>query len=157
MIVENIKEAKRVKATFLIIPVIFTLIALTIIFLELKNGYWFVGILAVIMVLIFIAISLMQFRYFYCEISPKILLFRFHGVEPMNSEFKSYKIKPEQFKGYKISKVMFGMVPKITIYVTMRGEIAKYPPISISALTKEQRASLEQGLTLLSKINRANN
>ncbi|HOG19614.1 MAG TPA: hypothetical protein PKW37_04150 [Salinivirgaceae bacterium] len=64
-------------------------------------------------------------------------------------------MKPELFRGYKVTKTMFGLVPKITIYVSMRGEIAKYPEISISALTKAQRETLEQGLTYLAKINQA--
>ena len=156
MIVESTKEAQRVKTIFLIIPVVFALIAIIALFLELKNGYWIIGISAAVMAVAFAALSIMQYRYFYCEISQKSLLFRFHGVGPLNKEFKAYQIKPELFRGYKIKKTMFGLVPKITIYVSMRGEIAKYPEVSISALTKAQREALEQALTHLANINKAN-
>jgi hypothetical protein len=156
MILENIKEASRVKSIFMIIPVIFTVAALTIILLDVENGYWIVGGMAAVMVMVFISITLMQYRYFYCEISQQRMLFRFHGLGPLNSDFKSYKIRPEQFKTYKIDTVMFGLVPRLTIFVRVRGEVAKYPPISISALTKEQREQLEKGLSLLETINKSN-
>ena len=101
MIVENTKEAQRVKTIFLIIPVVFALIAIIALFLELKNGYWIIGISAAVMAVAFAALSIMQYRYFYCEISQKSLLFRFHGVGPLNKEFKAYQIKPELFRGIK--------------------------------------------------------
>jgi len=154
MIVENIKEAQRVKTTFLIIPAVFALVAIIVLFLELKNGYLMIGVLAAVVGVIIIALSLMQYRYFCCEISQNLLQFKFHGVGPFNKEFKTYQMKPELFRGYKIKKTMFGLVPKITIYVIVRGEIAKYPEISISALTKAQREALEQGLTYLANINK---
>jgi len=155
MIVENIKEAQRVKTIFLIIPTLFVLLFVIVMLLELKEKLLIIGISAAVMCVILIALSLMQYRYFYCEISQKLLQFKFHGVGPFNKEFKTYQMKPELFRGYKVTKTMFGLVPKITIYVSMRGEIAKYPEISISALTKAQRETLEQGLTYLAKINQA--
>ncbi len=155
MILENIKEARRVKTIFFSIPTVFALASLAIIYLEIKDGYWIVGAMAAVVVLVFIAISLKQYHYFYCEISPQKMLFRFHGLGPLNGEYKTYKIKPEQFKTYKIDTVMFGLVPRLTIFVTVRGEVAKYPPISISALTKDQRVQLEKGLTLLETINKS--
>lgn len=151
MIIDNTKKAKLIKSVFLFIPLIFTVVALSIIFLDIKNGYYIIAVLAAVMIIMFIAISIKQYRYFYCEITPQKIEFRFHGLGPLNSYFKSYKIKPEHFKGYKITKTTMGLVDKITIYVVVSGEVAKYPPISLSALSESERKTLVNALSNIGK------
>ena len=64
MIVENIKEAQRVKTIFLIIPTLFVLLFVIVMLLELKEKLLIIGISAAVMCVILIALSLMQYRYF---------------------------------------------------------------------------------------------
>ena len=153
MIIENRKKARQIKMVFLFVPLLFTVVLLAMVLMELSWGFWVVMGVAILMVLLFIVMMLMQYNYFFCEINNDKLIFKFHGLAPLNKEYKTYKIKTQNFKSFNINSSMFGLIKKLTIFIVVeKNKIAKYPPVSISALSSEQEKQLVNALASLEKV-----
>lgn len=54
----------------------------------------------------------------------------------------SYEIPKEQFLKYELNRSRFGLWEELTLYRITGQKVAKYPPFSISSLTKDQRENL---------------
>jgi hypothetical protein len=69
-----------------------------------------------------------------------------------SAKHKSIEIPLADFIGFEITTSFNGLKKGLVLFQKMKGKKAKYPPISISALKKEQIAELEAFLKGLSKI-----
>ncbi|MDD4745768.1 MAG: hypothetical protein PHW19_00670 [Salinivirgaceae bacterium] len=154
MIIENTKQASKIKLFFMLIPVVFTASILALLLLEIPNYFWHVVALGTFMVIMFVVLSLLQFNYIHFEQTPQKILFRFYGIGPLNKKYQTFKINPPLFITHKIERDIFGLVPKLYLYVSIKNEIAKYPPISITGLSKNQRQQLINALTALETMNK---
>jgi len=152
MIIENIKKAQRIKAIYMLCPLIFTISLVVLILLDISWGFWVVMGIAILMVLLFLGLKLMQYNYLHCEIDHFKIVFKFYGLGPMNKEYKTIKIQPQSLKTFKIKSTMFGLVKNLVLTVIVqKNKIANYPPLSISGLSKKQEDELVIALNSLIK------
>ena len=155
MILENIKNARRIKAIFVFIPLVFVISVVALLLLNINWGFWLILAIAILMILLFIIVSIMQYNYFFCEIDKDKMIFKFHGLGPMNKEYKTIKIHPNHFKTFQINHRFFGLVEQLVLFVVVKNnQVAKYPPISISALSTEEKENLKKELSLFEKKNK---
>jgi hypothetical protein len=84
--------------------------------------------------------------YFYFDDSKDVLVFRFYPVGIFNSKKNSAQIPKQQFVKFEIEKYFFGMEEKLILYQNYRNKVAKYPPITLSAVDKADREKLKNTL-----------
>jgi len=112
--------------------------------------------------LIFILIGLYLFYYFwglicgyhyfyYSDLSPSKLVFRYYSLAPLSKRQNSVEIRKEEFYKFAFEEKMFGLRKYLILYQITGKGIAKYQPISISLLNKNQKQDLSVSLTYFQK------
>ncbi|MCE5347363.1 MAG: hypothetical protein LLG13_13900 [Bacteroidales bacterium] len=74
------------------------------------------------------------------------IVFRYFTTGIVGGKKNSIEIKKTSFKGYKVESKLFGLVQSITLFQQFREGVAKYPPVYISALTKEEKTKIIRSL-----------
>jgi len=69
----------------------------------------------------------------------EMLILRYYPLSIFNHKKNSIEIPKTQFLKFELNKFFFGMEEKLIVYQNYRNKIAKYPPISLSALSKKDR------------------
>ncbi len=70
------------------------------------------------------------------------LIFRYFSLSIFNRMKSSIEIPKNEFEKYDISKSAYGMKEKIIFFRKTKQGIAKYPPVSITALSKQEKEKL---------------
>jgi hypothetical protein len=78
------------------------------------------------------------------------IVFRYFTSGIFGGKKNSVEIDKRTFAGYKTEKKLFGLIMSITLYQNFREGVAKYPPIFISALNKEEKSKVFRSLNLYS-------
>ena len=60
----------------------------------------------------------------------------------------SVEINKNSFSGYKLESGLFGLKQSIILFQKFKEGVAKYPPVHISALTREEKAKVIRSLNL---------
>jgi len=97
---------------------------------------------------IFIVLLPMILNYQFISYSDddEFIVFRYFKSGIFGGRKNSIEIEKKTFAGYKTEKQLMGLSLSITLYQNLEKGIAKYPPIYISALNKEQRAMIFRSL-----------
>lgn len=99
---------------------------------------------------VYIIISLINYfrlPYFvhFSDVNEMIIL-RYYPLSIFNSRKNSIEIPKKQFVRFETKKFFLGMEEKLIIYQNFRNKIAKYPPISLSAVDKKDRERIKNAL-----------
>jgi hypothetical protein len=106
-----------------------------------------------ILVIIWILLTFMpvflnyQFVSFSDE-NEKIII-RYFTAGFVSGKKNSVEIDKRSFSGYNFESRFFGLIQSITMYQKFNEGVAKYPPIFISALSKEEKAKVLRSLKAL--------
>jgi hypothetical protein len=99
---------------------------------------------------LFIALLPMFLNYQYISYSDEgeTIIFRYFTSGIVGGKKNSVEIGKRTFAGYKTENKLFGLIRSITLYQHFKEGVAKYPPIYISALNKEERSKIFRSLNL---------
>lgn len=93
---------------------------------------------AIILTIIYIGINVYEhirdYNYIYVDDSEGKILFRYISLQPFKNRKYSIEIEKDKFYKYKIVRSFLNIRKHIVLYVHTPHGIAKYPPISITAL-----------------------
>jgi len=107
-------------------------------------------ILTVVVTVIYLGIlfwpAIMRYRYLYFSADERTVTLRWYKTGLMPGESKSIQIPVDRFAGYEIITKGMGLYRYITLFQQVQGRRAAYPPVSITALSKTQRAYIEETL-----------
>jgi hypothetical protein len=81
----------------------------------------------------------------YSDDSEKII-FRYFTSGFVSGKKNSVEIDKRSFSGYSVRSGFFGLVQSIILYQKFNEGEAKYPPIYISALSREEKAKVIRSL-----------
>ena len=112
-----------------------------------ERVYWVIIIVAA-WLLITILQSLRRPSYIYFEDAGEKLIIRYYPLKILNRKKNAYEIPKKDFVKFKTEKFFMGKYEKLILYQKLRKGIAKYPPISLSAVNKNDIAKIK---TLLSR------
>jgi hypothetical protein len=119
--------------------------------LGMSDTLWTV-ILTIIYVFIAILPMILNYQFvFYSDDTDKIV-FRYFTSGIVGGKKNSVEIDKRSFGGYKTEKRMFGLVQSIVLFQNFREGVAKYPPVYISAMTKEEKAKVFKSLNSYSVV-----
>lgn len=90
--------------------------------------------------------ALMRYTYIYFSADERGITFRWYKTGLIPGESKSIEIPADTFAGYEMTKRNMGLHHYLTLFQKVRGQRAAYNPVSISALSKRQRASIAEVL-----------
>lgn len=106
-----------------------------------KNIYL---VLASLSLIIYVFLLLIKPHFFSIQKVKNILEIRFYNPHPFFSNYRMIKIPLEEFNGYEIHRTIFG--PRIIFKIKKGKRQGKYPPISISAVSKKDKLALKDFL-----------
>ncbi len=138
----NKKTAGRIQLLFTLSIILLSCLlicSITIEALEISFIQWGSGILAIFLLIFFIAGG-----YYYIELSAgeEFIEIKFYNIFPFAREFKMYRIPVSAFIKYEIKGNRF-YKQKLIMYQMSSSQLAKYPPVYIAAFSNNDLRNLE--------------
>jgi len=115
--------------------------------LGMSDTAWTLILVCVYFLIAFLPMFLSYQFIFFSDEDEKII-FRYFTAGIVGGKKNSVEINKNTFSGYKIDSSYFGLIQKITLFQQFNEGVAKYPPIYISALNREERAKVIRSLNL---------
>ena len=113
--------------------------------LGLGDTFWLSAFAAAYLI-IAIYPSFLKYNYIYFSDDGTSIILRYYSAGIMKGIKKSVEIPKQSFAGYSIERRFPGIIPYIILNQKRQGSVAKYPPISISALNRRERRRVLQAL-----------
>ncbi len=158
MKIDNQKNIYRIWLRKMVFTIVFTASIVIVLFVRIFDQpdatitkYHLIIAISAIFIVISVIGLLRNPYYFYFDDSSDMLIFRFYPVGFFNSKKNSVQIPKKQFVKYETPSFFLGMEEKLFLYQNYRNKVAKYPPISLSAVDKSDRRKLKEALTFYTK------
>ena len=158
MKIDNQRNIYRIWLRKMIVTILFALSIIAFAFLDWFNAseaviskYHIVIAISIVYIVISVIGVLRNPYYFHFHDTRDMLVIRFYPVGLFNSKKNSMEIPIQQFVKFETTRFFFGRCEKLIIYQNYRQKIAKFPPISLSAVDKDDRERLKVALTRYSK------
>lgn len=117
---------------------------------ERQAGYGYliaIGIIA----LVYLFFLLRKSDYFFIEYTGNKVIVRYYTAHPFLRKYRAFEIPKAYFYDYEIKKIWGGLIKTVQFSIrTPKGKY-KYPPLSISLMTKKQEIELVNILEELKK------
>lgn len=113
--------------------------------LGMNETVWTV-ILAICYVIFLFYPMLLNYQYIYYSDDGENIVFRYFNSGIAGGKKNSVEIPKNIFSGYRIEKRSFGLNISLILYQRMQEGVAKYPPIYITSLTREEKAKIKRSL-----------
>jgi len=116
--------------------------------LGMSDIVWTVILIAVWLILAFMPMVL-NYQFISYSDEGEFIVFRYFNAGMVGGKKNSVEINKLTFSGYKIDTRFFGLIESISLFQKFQKGVAKYPPVYISALSKDEKAKLIQSLKIL--------
>jgi hypothetical protein len=143
----NLKILQRTSIIVYLILLALAFAAMIIKFplLGISRAAWTIIFTACFMIIIFLPV-LMNYQYIYFSDEGDTIVFRHYSAGLFEGKKNSVEIGKRTFSGFTFDKKFFGLVQSVILYQRMKEGIAKYPPIYISALKRQDKDSIIESL-----------
>jgi hypothetical protein len=118
-------------------------------FLGMDDIFWTLILVAGWFVVAFIPMFL-NYQYISYSDDGEKVIFRYFSAGIVGGRKNSVEISKYSFAGYEVEKKFFGLIQSIILFQRFKEGVAKYPPVFISALTRNEREKIFRSLNLLS-------
>ena len=116
--------------------------------LGMSDIVWTVILIAVWLILAFLPMVL-NYQFISYSDEGEFIVFRYFNAGMVGGKKNSVEINKLTFSGYKIDTRFFGLIESISLFQKFQKGVAKYPPVYINALSKDEKAKLIQSLKIL--------
>ena len=143
----NLKILQRTSIIVYLILLALAFAAMIIRFplLGISRAVWTIIFTACFLIIIFLPV-LLNYQYIYFSDEGDSIIFRYYSAGLFEGKKNSVEIGKKTFSGFTFDKKFFGLVQSITLYQRLKEGIAKYPPIYISAINRQDRDSILKSL-----------
>ena len=143
----NLKIVRRTSIIIYLLFLVFTFAAMLIKFplLGMSKTAWTILVTACFLIIVFVPI-LLNHQYIYFSDEGDMIIFRYYSAGFTEGKKNSVEIGKKTFSGFTLDKRFFGLIQCITLYQRMKEGVAKYPPIYISALKRQDKDSILESL-----------
>ena len=155
MIIENSKTAIKIRLrTFFATVIVVALIAIIYTTRILINPIWGLNksqwsfIIVGVFVLLLILNNFRDFQYIYFSDNGNKIVFKFYSMKIFSGKKHTIEIHKKDFVKFQTSSLLFKIRDYLIIYQKLNKGIAKYPPISITGLSKKDKIKLKNQLSL---------
>lgn len=108
---------------------------------------WTIILVAIWLIIAFIPMYL-NYQFVSYSDEEETIVFRYFTTGIVGGKKNSVVINKRTFSGYKLESRFFGLIQSITLFQQINQGVAKYPPVYISALNKDEKAKLLKSLNL---------
>lgn len=150
---ENQRNTYRIWVSRLVMTIVFTLVILLIVFLPWfdQSEFWLSKYYVAIFVsAIYIIVNWVNFlkRPFFVSYNDQgdRIIVRYYPLSLFNSRKNSIEIPKSQFVKFELQPFLLRTQHKLILVQNFRGKDASYPPISLSAVNKEDREAMIRSL-----------
>ncbi len=146
--VENFKRSAKITILFgvlLIIAIVLFVFSFLVVYTK-RNMYLF---LSGLFFTVYIILLLKKVHYFSLTEQGDKLFIRFYNPHPFISDYKKIVIDKQEYDGYEIKKRFLSK--NIIFHIKRNNKRGKYPPVSISGLSKDEQKKLIEFLDNLKK------
>ena len=116
--------------------------------LGLNDTAWTIILVSVYLIIFFIPMIL-NYQFIYYSDDDENIVLRYFNAGMGGGKKNSIRINNNTFAGYKTESGLFGLKQSIILFQKISQETAKYPPVHLSALNREQKKKLFRALDLL--------
>jgi len=88
----------------------------------------------------------LNYQYIFYSDEGENILLRYFTAGIIGGRKNSIEISKKAFSGYKTSTGLFGLTQSIILFQKFQEGIARYPPVYISALSREERKKIIRSL-----------
>jgi hypothetical protein len=115
--------------------------------LGISDSSWTVILILIWLILAFIPMAL-NYQFISYSDEEDFIIIRYFPAGIVGGKKNSVEINKTTFSGFKIETRFFGLIQSIVLLQKVQGGVAKYPPIYISALSREEKAKVIKSLNL---------
>jgi hypothetical protein len=108
-------------------------------------------ILIVIYLIIVLWPIILNYQFVFFSDDGDNILFRYFNTGIIGGKKNSIEIDKKTFAGFKTESRYFGLMQSLILFQRVGQKIAKYPPVYISALDKEQRKKVFSSLGMYAR------
>lgn len=113
--------------------------------LGMSETVWTLLLLAIYLFISFLPM-LLNYQYISYSDDGENIVLRYFTAGMFGGKKNSIEINKKSFSGYKVESRLFGLIQSITLSQKLKEGVAKYPPVYISVLTKEEKAKIIRSL-----------
>jgi hypothetical protein len=151
---DNKKTSYKIYLRKLFLAIIFTLVIVVFLasgwfekpFLGMTK-YQLILIVACLYVLIVMVNFIRDLNYFYFSDNGPNIIVRYYALRPLSRKRRSIEIPKSSFGGFEIRRTMLGLKKLLVLMQIVKKTNARYPPISITSLTREELSMLTRQLS----------
>jgi len=158
MKIDNQRNVYRVWLRKLIITILFVVFIIALVFINLFDDpdssitkYHIAIAISVVYIIISVIGMFRNPYYFHFHDTTDMLVIRYYPIGLFNHKKNSIEIPIKHFVKFEIEKFFLGTGEKLILSQNYRQKVAKYPPISLSAVDRADRDRLKVVLTKYSK------
>ena len=153
MIIDTKEEAATLRKTKTFVVIIYSVVLVILAaFATFDIAYKFIimGVLSVAFLAFYWLQYQMEYTYFYFSNNNKNLVFKFYSMRNLYGKPKTIEISKISFFKYNITTSFFNKKDALVLYQKTTKGVAKYPPISLTLLSKNQKTELKRALFAIS-------
>lgn len=102
------------------------------------NKYQWAIVMCAIYILMIIIEGILELNYIYFSDAKNVITLRYFSLGYFSSKKKSIEIPKSEFVTYEIRTTFRGAKTKIILHRSVKDKDAKYPPVSLSLLSKKE-------------------
>ena len=108
-----------------------------------------------VFIVYFLIDYLRNYHYIYYSDTGDIIILRYYSLRPLEDKKNAIEFNKREFHSFKITKLLNGFNESLIIFRKTSKGIAKYPPVSITALSGNDKEKLTASLKKLVQANQA--
>lgn len=117
--------------------------------LGMSDTAWTLILVGIYLLVVFLPMYL-NYQFIHFSDDGEKIVFRYFNAGIAGGRKNSVEISKKTFSGYKRESKFFGLIQSIILFQKFNEGVAKYPPVYISALTREERTKVLKSLNLYS-------
>ena len=143
---KSVINLKILQRTSIIVYLIFLALAFAAMIIKfpllgMSRAVWTIIFTACFLIIMLLPV-LVNYQYIYFSDEGDIIIFRYYSAGLFEGKKNSVEIGKRTFSGFIFDKKFFGLVQSVTLYQRLKEGIAKYPPIFISALKRQDKENI---------------
>ena len=151
MTLTNQIRAAHIKLFYYITTFIYLSLTVLVVYLNPANMFLILlGLLVTFVVLVALNLT-REYNFIIYKVTDDKIIIRYYPLHPFHDKFKSIEMSKKSFSHFELEKCSLGLRENLFLFQMSVKGLAKYPGISLSALSKKQRQEIIDSLSKFSK------
>lgn len=146
MKINNQSRAGWIKLFYYVLVFLYLAITILLLYLRVEDIYTVLGGMSAFVIITIIFTLSLDLNFVIYQESEKKIILRYYPLHPFHHKFKSIEIAKNSLSHFDIENKLLGLRTEIVLYQQTERGLAKYPKVSISALSKSDKLKMIDSL-----------